>query len=110
MGIDIPFEPMYRYIIMIKNNDLIRLTCLLEKAIDAKHSIKLLCFLFTDAEISNISQRLEVTKGLLVKTPQRKLAHELKVSFSQITRGSNELKNCTKKFKDFLIEVLLEKK
>ena len=82
---------------------------LLSKAQNEETKAEILEFLLTHSEILNISQRIDVTKDLLLKTPQRELSKKLGVSFSRITRGSNELKKQTKIFYDFLKKALQDR-
>ncbi len=48
---------------------------------------------FTEKERSTLEGRMNIINQLLQGIPQRKIAQDLGLSFSQITRGSHELKN-----------------
>ncbi len=61
--------------------------------------------LFTHEEQATIKKRLLIIKELLSEEKtQRQIAKDLNVSISQITRGSNELKNISPNLKQLLLE------
>ena len=63
--------------------------------------------LFTPEELHIFNQRLRIIEALLEgRQTQRQIASTLKVSVSQITRGSNELKRISPKLKQHLLKHL----
>lgn len=48
---------------------------------------------FTPKELETLEGRMALIDLLLRKVPQRKIAEDLGISFTQITRGSHELQN-----------------
>lgn len=59
--------------------------------------------LLTHEERESIATRTLIVKELLAKQKsQRQIAEELKVSIAKITRGSNELKRISPKFRNWL--------
>ena len=65
--------------------------------------------LLTKAEKEDIKNRIEILKGLLDEhLPQRELSEKLKVSISNITRGSNALKSLSNARKTWLKKELLD--
>lgn len=63
--------------------------------------------LFTPEEQQIFNQRLRIIEALLEgKQTQRQIATTLKVSISQITRGSNELKRISPELKQHLLDHL----
>ena len=67
-----------------------------------------LSFLFTPSELEDLQKRLELTVALLQKQQtQREIAKNHRVSIAKITRGSNELKRRSVKFRTFLTRSLI---
>lgn len=64
-------------------------------------------FFLTMEEIELLKARYLIVQSLLKGgMPQREISEKLKVSISQITRGSNQLKRTPKNLKKFLEENL----
>ncbi len=62
-------------------------------------------FVFTPEECDQLATRALLVRELLNKQPQRKIAADLKISISKITRGSNGLKRITPELKKYLLDV-----
>jgi TrpR family trp operon transcriptional repressor len=72
---------------------------------DAKLLSELFDLFLTFEEKQSLSMRTLIIKSLLAREkPQREIAKEFNVSIAKITRGSNELKRCSKKLLRFLEE------
>ncbi|OJU81033.1 MAG: Trp operon repressor [Chlamydia sp. 32-24] len=64
---------------------------------------ELFSLFFTIEEKEHLSSRMQIIKALLIdKLSQREISDEMKVSISQITRGSNALKIISKDLLKFL--------
>lgn len=64
-------------------------------------------FLFTPAELEDLTKRLDLISALLKdEETQREIAKNHHVSIAKITRGSNALKGISPEFKNFLIKHL----
>lgn len=78
----------------------------LELCLKAKKSSRLeelFSLFFTIEEKEHLSSRMQIIKALLSdKLSQREISDEMKVSISQITRGSNALKIISKDLLKFL--------
>lgn len=71
---------------------------------DPKVMNELFELLFTISERREMAGRLATVKALLEgKLTQREIARDLHVSIAKITRGSNELKEASKRIKEVLI-------
>jgi TrpR family trp operon transcriptional repressor len=64
-----------------------------------KNMQKFLDVLLTDSEVEDLSNRLQIFKGLLSGKTQREIAEELDISTSTVIRGANELRNKKDKVK-----------
>lgn len=71
---------------------------------NAKETELLLKDLLTPQEINSISERLELVRALAHGKPQRKIAEDLGVSISKITRGSRVLKYGTGALKSYFLK------
>ena len=57
-----------------------------------KNMEKFLDVLLTDSELEELTNRLQIFKGLLVGKPQRDIAKDLGVSISTVVHGACELR------------------
>jgi len=55
-----------------------------------KNMLKFLDLLLTTSELEDLSNRLQIFKGLLAGQTQREIANDLKVSISTVIRGAGE--------------------
>lgn len=78
----------------------------LEMCLEAKNGSRLeelFSLFFTIEEKEHLSSRMQIIQALLSdKLSQREISDEMKVSISQITRGSNALKIVSKDLLQFL--------
>jgi TrpR family transcriptional regulator, trp operon repressor len=77
--------------------------CLKSKTIDELSKLFDLFMSFEEKEM--LASRYAIVKCLLEnKLSQREIAEKIQVSIAQITRGSNELKHFSEKFKQKLLD------
>jgi TrpR family trp operon transcriptional repressor len=78
----------------------------LDLCLEAKNRVRieeLFNLFLTIEEKEHLSSRMQIIKALLVqKRSQREISDEIKVSISQITRGSNALKVISNDLLEFL--------
>ena len=64
-----------------------------------KNMEKFLDVLLTDSEVEELTNRLQIFKGLLAGKTQRDIAKDLGVSISTVVHGASELRNKKDKVK-----------
>ncbi|MFH1947578.1 MAG: Trp family transcriptional regulator [Candidatus Magasanikbacteria bacterium] len=64
-----------------------------------KNTEKFLDVLLTDSEVEELTNRLQIFKGLLAGKTQREIAEELGVAIGTVIHGARELRNKKDKVK-----------
>jgi len=72
---------------------------------DEKEAEKLLKDILTPHELASLAERWQLIKELNSGTPQRKIAQNLGISISKITRGSRMLQYGSGGFKHFIKKI-----
>lgn len=92
--------------LLMKNKNIInQIIELLRQAPDERIRLELLELLFTPTELEQLTARYQIILGLIQQQKtQRELSLHLNLSIAKITRGSNELKRCSAKLRNYLTQ------